>query len=52
LRCANGDPVRLGELICEKGGHITTIIVFGMSPPRILPPYTSPFHCFQIDFEY
>ncbi|KAL3495072.1 AhpC/TSA antioxidant enzyme-domain-containing protein [Aspergillus germanicus] len=28
LRCANGNPVRLGELICEKGDHITTIIVF------------------------
>ncbi|CEN60471.1 hypothetical protein ASPCAL02909 [Aspergillus calidoustus] len=28
LRSPNGNPVRLGELICEKGDNITTIIVF------------------------
>ncbi|KAJ0416918.1 hypothetical protein BJY00DRAFT_316475, partial [Aspergillus carlsbadensis] len=28
LRSPSGEPVRFGELICEKGDHITTIVVF------------------------
>ncbi|KAL4867075.1 hypothetical protein BDV12DRAFT_171919 [Aspergillus spectabilis] len=28
LQCAEGKPVRLGELILDKGDHITSIVVF------------------------
>ncbi|KAL3463688.1 AhpC/TSA antioxidant enzyme-domain-containing protein [Aspergillus heterothallicus] len=28
LRCPAGEPVRLGELILDKGDHITTVIIF------------------------
>ena len=31
LQSQNGKPIRFGELVAGKGGHITTIVIFSMS---------------------
>jgi hypothetical protein len=30
LQSQNGKPIRFGELVAGKGGHITTIVIFSM----------------------